>query len=313
MAEDAAKLIRKTPAAVKLSLAICLLAGILLLVLSALEIGKDWNYVGFVMPALWHDMGIALVVSFVVGGLFELYRSNRHQMEAMRDVIDVSMGDKITGAVWHEVQELIESKAVIRRNVRLQLEFEASADLGPLESVLKVAHEYQLWPLRNKRSTANIRHELDYQFRNDDLGLPRWEKVVILPMEARKNTKPIDLSGPSVQVDVRLSPRRDEEYVFVQTQRRELAHVPGSYNFYTPEFMKGLNLSVENCPDHVAIEVWIRPHGSSEALADQGGTWTYDQLIFPGQGVEIKFIVKSKPREASGESAIVSEIKSLSE
>jgi len=76
--------VRKTPLAVKLSLAISLLAGILLLIFSALKVGHSLPLVGFIIPDLCHDLGIAFLVSFAVAWLFEIYRSVRHQMESMR-------------------------------------------------------------------------------------------------------------------------------------------------------------------------------------------------------------------------------------
>jgi hypothetical protein len=54
--------------------------------------------------------------------------------------------------------------------------------------------------------------------------------------------------------------------------------------------MKGLHVSIVGCPKDIGIEVWVRPHGSSEALLDEDRTWSYQQLLFSGQGIEIKFI-----------------------
>jgi len=284
---------RATPLAVKLSLAISLLLGVLLLVCSALRLGHDIPQVGFIVPDLFHDLGIALIVSFAVAWLFEIYRSVRHQMESMRDVIDFVMGEQITADVWMEVKELIEHKSVIRRGSKLRIEFERSPELESHELILKVEHEYNLWSLRNKKTKLGIKHELDYQFNNRPLGLPRWEAVVVDPPTAKVQPEPITLGNPTLEVEVFLPARQDEESIFVRTERREIVHVPGSYNFYTPEFMKGLRLSAVGCPAGVRLEVWVRPHGGAEALIDENHTWSYDQLIFPGQGTEIKFISAS--------------------
>ncbi len=212
-------------------------------------------------------------------------------MESMLDVIDLVMGEQITADVWMEVKELIENKCVIRRDTRLRFEFQRVAELREHECVLKVEHEYSLHSLRNKKLAFSIEHELDYQFENRSLGLPKWEAVVIDPVDARtepeRRTEP---SKPLLNVPIRLASRRDNEPVFVRTERREIVHVPGSYNFYTPEFMKGLRLSIIGCPAGVRLEVWVRPHGGGHALQDKNHTWSYDQIIFPGQGVEIKFI-----------------------
>ena len=254
--------------------------------------GHGLPYIGSIVPDLCHDLGIAFLVSFAVAWLFEIYRSVRHQMESMRDVIDFVMGEQITADVWIEVKELIESKYVIRRDVRLRLEFEHAAGLREHERVMKVEHEYSLYSLRGKKRTFNIEHELDYQFDNRSLGLPRWETLVIDPSDVRTQPdKRAELSSPELNVPIHLAPRGENEPVFVRTERREIVHVPGSYNFYTPEFMKGLRLSILGCPPGVRLEVWVRPHGGGKALKDKDHTWSYDQIIFPGQGVEIKFVL----------------------
>lgn len=282
----------------KLSLAITLLSGILLVIFSALKLGHTLPIVGFILPDLCHDLGIAFLVSFVVAWLFEIYRSVRHQMESMRDVIDFVMGEQITADVWLEVKDLIEHKSVIRREVRLRLEFARVAGLREHECVLKVEHEYELYSLRAKRVTLHVEHELDYQFRNESLGLPAWETVVIDPPDAMtRSTEPIALGGANLKVEICLPPRQDNQPVFVRAVRREIVHVPGSYNFYTPEFMKGIRLSIEGCPSDVRLEVWVRPRGGGKGLEVRSNTWSYDEIIFPGQGIEIKFI-PNEPNKA---------------
>ena len=285
------------PLAVKLSLFLCVLAGIGCLFLSRLEIGVGLLWIGVLLPDLFHDFGIAFLVSAAVGALFELYRSNRHQMESMKDVIDFAMGDRLTGEIWQEVQELLEAKAVIRRSTRLRLQFENVDGINRHEALLRVDHEYDLYCLRPKSLKHTIAHELDYQLRNQELRLPRWEAVVVEPEEAKSNDDAPDLGKPRIEVEVTLASRQEQQSVYVRTERLELVNVPGSYNFYTPEFTKGLRLSIVACPTDVRVEVWVRPHGGATALPEQGHTWSYDQLIFPGQGIEVKFIRKVAHRE----------------
>jgi hypothetical protein len=186
---------RTTPLAVTLSLTISLPLGFLLVILSSLKVGRSLPYIGLVLPDLYHDLGIAFFVSASVAGLFELYRSNRHEMESMKDVIDFAMSDKITGEVWQEVQELMEAKKVIRRNVRLRLEFVVQAGIQFHESVLKVEHEYDLYSLRKKRFKEHVRHELDYQFRNDQINVPRWEAAIVHPSGAKAGPMSPDLAA----------------------------------------------------------------------------------------------------------------------
>jgi hypothetical protein len=280
---------RTTPWELTLSLIICAIAGVSLLVTASFR-PLIW---GIRIPEpifdLFHDLGIALIVSAVVGGLFEIYRTARHQLESMRDVIDYVMADKITSEVWMELDYLIEEKCVIRRSVVLRLEVERNSKLQGHEAVLKVDHLYELHSLREKHSKFKIRHELDYQLARPDLGLPYWETIVVTPEEAKTSKEKIDKSNPLLDIEVALQPRRNDAPISVQTRRQELIQLPGSYNFYAPEFMKGIRMSLVGCPPEFEAEVLVRPHGGGEALPNRDNTWSFEHLIFPGQGIEVKF------------------------
>lgn len=249
---------------------------------SSAKLGGQLPYVGFIVPDLSHDLGIAFLVSFAVAWLFEIYRSERQQMESMRDVIDFVMGEEITANVWMEVKELIEHKSVIRRDVRFRFEFDRIDGLNSHEWIMKVEHEYRLYSLRSKRIKLNIHHELDYQFECKPLGLPKWETGVVDPSTAKtRPQEPIKLATSELDIEVSLPKRADNDSVFVRTERSEIVHVPGSYNFHTPEFVKGLRLSIIKCPPGVRLEVWVRPHGRGEVLREEDHTWFCDQIIFP--------------------------------
>lgn len=285
---------RKTPLAVKLSLAVCVLLGILLFTLSALKLGQSIQPKGF-LPDLAKDVGMGLLVSSIVGGLFEIYRSTRHEIETMKDVIDFVMGDRITPAIWMELKGLIEKREVIRRDFHLRLEFEPSTELEPHQRILKVDLEYDIESLLDAGARATVLHELDYQFQNRKLDLPRWDTISIRPNEARvKPREKLDLKKARQEIEVNLPPRQSGgPPIRVRTARRELATVPGSYNLYTPEFTKKLHVTVSGCPDNVETQVWVAPHGENRATADTNNVWYYDQLLFPGQGIEIKFVDKT--------------------
>jgi hypothetical protein len=281
----------KTPLVVKLSIGIGLLIGLLLLVASAAR-GKEISRVTTIFSDVTRDVGIGLLVSSTVAIFFEIYRSSRHEMEAMKDVIDFVMGDRITPEIWMDVKELTEAKSVVRKRFNLRLEMEANPELESYQRILKVENDYDLVPLRNERTTVTVLHELDYRLRNDQLGLPRWESIVLEPSKATVRGD-VDLKNPRQRFEVELGKRRDEEVVFVKTSRREIVTAPGSYNFYTPEFIKGIHVSVVGCPDDFEAEVWIAPRGDHRAQPSPTGVWTENQLIFPGQGIEVKFVKKS--------------------
>ncbi len=253
--------------------------------------------------ALWdvgYDLGIAFCVSAVVGGLFEFYRAAYLQMESMRDVLVLAMNDKITPEVWMDVEALIEKKNVIRRNVFLRLEMEDCQGLQKHERVLRVDHDYDLYPLHDKRETFKVGHDLDYQFARPSLNLPRWEKAVARHVDpSRDGGKSADVQACDftpknkmerrVQYEVNLPSRRTDEFEQVSTSRYELITLPGAYNFYVPEFVKGIKITLVGHPDWIEPEVVVRPYGGGDPLENDRDFWFCPKLLFPGQGVEIKF------------------------
>jgi hypothetical protein len=183
-------------------------------------------------------------------------------MESMRDVIDLVMDEKITSEVWMDLKDLIEAKSVIRRNVMLRLELEPHPQLQEHEAVLKIEHQYELWPLRDKKLDFTIKQELDYQFDRPDLGLPKREFALIDdPASTKRVLSHEALLSPQLEIPVSLQPRRHNQSVFVQSHRQEIVHLPGSYNFYVPEFMKRLRMTLVGVPADFDVEVLVRPHG----------------------------------------------------
>lgn len=79
----------------------------------------------------------------------------------------------------------------------------------------------------------------------------------------------------------------------VRIERREVVHVPGSYNLYTPELVKGLEIYHGACFPEMEPEVCVRPEGRELTLKHSGNHWSSENLLLPGQEVEIKFALKS--------------------
>ena len=286
----------RVPGRVVVAFFTIVIIGVVLMVLSQLGWVRGWlgyiPYLGGLFPDLLRDVGIAFVVSCVVAALFEMRRSLKHQVETMRDVIDVTMGEQISPDVWLELKELIAVKQVIRRDVRIRLQMERSAGLGGHEAILGVEYQYEIHGLTSKPAKVSIQHELDYHLRNDGLGLPRFESVTVnRGWQEGHQYRGRDLAGISnkkcLELDLDLASRGAEPYV-VRSERFELVHAPGSYNLYTPEFMKGLRVDFISWPEDIEIEVSVRPQGQGD-IKRIGNTWMCERLILPGQGIEIKF------------------------
>lgn len=271
------------------------IVGIAALILGGVGLLFFLSFVKFKGPEIawefFRELGVALVVSGVVAGLFELYRSIRHHVQTMRDVIDITMGEQITPEVWLELKGLIEARKVIRRNAHLRWSLVRNSTLRENEAILQLEYEYEVHALTNKGFEFQIEHELDYHMCNEQLFLPRFERVVIDPPGAEAETldgERLKAASGKIKFPVMLQGRGGDP-VHVRLERTELVNVPGSYNLYTPEFIKGLYLHYGECPGDVEPEVLVRPLGPGLILKHVGNSWSCEHLLLPGQGIEIKF------------------------
>lgn len=286
------------------SLASIFLVGLLLLATRELiPVKAGWDRFNESIKDLARDLGIAFIVSSLVAGLFELYRSLHHQIQSMRDVIDAVMADKLTKEVWFELEDLIDKKSVLRKELRIRLEASRDGALQSHEARLRVELEYVLIGIGRKPQAIKLAHDLDYQLANSLAKLPRFERITVVRMtedafDTASEEKVFDecdlnQSNRNGRFELDLKPLAGKDYLRVRIVREELAHIPGSYNFYTPEFAKGLRVLVAQCPENVRTEVWVRPQGEGKHLVRTGNEWWTEELILPGQGVEIKFLPTS--------------------
>jgi hypothetical protein len=282
---------------VPLVLVLLFLVGLILLAAGSEKWGASLPYVGHLLPEVLRDLGISFIVSCVVASLFELYRSVRHQIDTMRDVIDLVMGEQITPEVWIELKELIARKQMIRQDARIRLELQPHSSLQPHHAVLRVEYDYELHGLTNKRSKVTVRHELDYHLTNESLKLPRFESIVVDTGSTKDRPRSREfartINSGRLVFDVELPPRGSRP-LYIRTERYEIVNLPGSYNLYMPEFTKGLRLNMIGCPNDIEAEVLVRPQGGGQILKKMDNTWSCEQLIFPGQGIEVKFL--SRPQ-----------------
>jgi len=284
---------RSLPLQVIASLVVLLLlgAGLLALVSFFKFKGSDvaWEFL--------RDLGIALVVAVVVAGLFELYRSIRHNVETMRDVLDITMNDKVTPEVWQELRTFIEARKVIRRNMHVRWCLVKEASLPEHLAVLQIEIGYELHALSSSIREVLVEHELDYHMANQTLNLPRFDRILINPDQCSANcysAEEIAQKWPrgKVSISVPIS-RGNARPTIVRTERQELVNVPGSYNLYTPELVKSFDVYYGDCLATVEPEVLVRPFGYGVTLKHVGNNWSCEDLLLPGHGIEIKLRLKA--------------------
>jgi hypothetical protein len=303
---------RHLPDLVRLSLLVVGAVGLVLLLLSNKALAETHRYWSDILQDALRDLGIAFIVSSVVAGLFELYRSQSHTFDGMKAVIDAVLGEQISPEVWLELKDLIAAKECIRRRGRIRLEISTHEKLPGHQRVLNVEYEYELHALTSKATKVTVSHELDYQLQCDELGLPRFRQLVVRGGSKNRTLTPEELKTYSVKgkisVDVALRPRHGHPYM-IRTQRSEIVNFPGSYNLYTPEFMKDVSITFVGCPADANLEVFVRPQGKGQLLTKIDDTWSCGHLLMPGQGIEIKMmhaattLFNAVPNPSLGEAA----------
>ena len=165
-------------------------------------------------------------------------------------------------------------------------------DLGNRRAVLGVEFEYELHGLTAEKAKMTVKHELDYQFTDKQRSLPRFERALVEDEEGIAEYEGSDrlaavFKDGILTLNVKLE-ARDGKPARILTERLELTNTPGSYNLYMMELTKAVRLHVEECPSDIQLEVKFR--GREEGIRKAGRmTWIYDDLILPGQGIEIKF------------------------
>jgi hypothetical protein len=239
-----------------------------------------------VHAALLSELGIALIVAGVVACLFEIYRSAHHKLEGMIEVINAVQGERMSPEVWRELDDLMSDKQVIRRDVHVRVELLPLSGLPLGQRALRLDYDYELHSLTRKKTRVRVAHELDYQLENPPLSLPRFGDVTVVAAP-RSQTPTVQRTPGRVSFETLLGPR-GKKPCFVHTERTEIVHIPGSYNLYTPEFVKGLTLTLVGF-GAIGLEVWVRPHGRGTKPVQSGNMWVCSHLLLPGQGVEIKF------------------------
>src|SRR5262249_9657959 len=146
--------------------------------------------------------------------------------------------------------------------------------------------------LTSKSAKVAVRHELDYQLLESELGLPMFRQVLTQGPRGkgraydRDDLKKFSSEG-RFSIDLALEPRNGQPWA-IRTERFEVVNFPGAYNLYTPEFMKDVSITIAQCPPDVSVEVIVRPLGKGQILTKTADTWSCEHLLLPGQGIEIK-------------------------
>jgi hypothetical protein len=290
-----------------LILGLAFLAGMALLLIARRAEGHLKNIRDYV----WHgarEVGFALVIAAVVSVLFEFYQREREADLTTVKNFDANMAEQLTPDVWNDVKRQILKKTLLRRNAEIKFDIIRQQGLRPDQVAMDVDFAYELENLRPENAHITIEHELDYQFSYPDQDLPSFSRITIIAPDRNQSR---DLQGAELRrfcpngilhVELDMPPKLEGKHARIETRRREIVYAPGSYNLYMTEYTKSLIVQRLHPTTGFDVEVKVRPQGVGQSLIRTGDTWKCDELILPGQGVEIKFVDPSRGTAAkSGE------------
>jgi hypothetical protein len=272
---------------------VTLAGGSLLAELSARNLAAD----------LLRDIGIAFLVAVLVARFYELHERGKRERERIEGVLDATMAEYVPPEIWQDTKEQFKRRKLIRKEVEIRFDLKHDKSLSGNLAIIELEFEYMLHGLGQKPVKERVQHELDYQFEEKGSNLPRFDRLLVQKgRETRLYDTPAKLQqivkDGIVTVDVEVGGRKDPG-VRILTKRLELTNVPGSYNLFMTELTKGLRLRVGRFPEDVEIDVKIRPEGNWEKVTAAGNEWTYDELMLPGTGIEIKLICPPRTKRTS--------------
>jgi len=273
---------------------------------------------------LLRDIGIACVVAVVVTVIYEASTRSIERRESMLHGIDVSMAESLGEKGWQDVRQEVLLRHRIRRNVDIEFKLLRKARLStgkyiiaPTgQVILWMKYGYDLYAIAPGAAYEPVQHELDYQMWNEELQIPRFERVTVF-RDSGKQVDPYEgdrlkrindgrsiLLGPDI---LKLPAPQLHQPVRIVSERYELVCAPGAYNLVMPDLTvradgsadPTIKVSVTELPPDldIRLDTYYAPHKFTPA-GSSDNSWVYNSLVLPGQGFTL--IVQPKPRASIG-------------
>lgn len=252
------------------------------------------------------DLGIAVVISFVVTIVIEYYSAKRREADIRSGILDAIMEKIIPPAVWDEIRSNIIEPAILCETWNLTVVISRDPVVLQTENqqvdqyVATGTLTYTLSNLLNRDRVYRIRHELESDIQGKELNdnvLPRYTS---LTSDARDGVsgEEINYNGQALKdrrywtdnmltVPVRL-PRSPSSPVRVAVSRKEIIQIPGGYPWYMTWVTLNPTISIETQIQGINFDVVAR-HPNSRLLhvVAPGKVWQFSGVVLPGQGLEI--------------------------
>lgn len=296
------------PADVWLSSLLSLLAGGLIIWVS------KWKSVA--KRELWkeivRDIGIAFLVAAIVSMVYEWSTRSAAEHEKMSCVLTTLMSSYVTEAVWNEVNAGVFKKTVRRENAEVKLRLQRQGvlpngqtiTLPEHQAVLWMEYSYDLYGMATGSPRLEVQHSVDYYMWNEQMNMPRFERVVIIkhfPKEEEiryegvglqkidKGRGTIRLAG---ETGIDLPPPEKQSPVRIITERYEIVNLPGFHGIILPELTTGtIKVSIEGTlPDGIEPIVSTgRSEHDFKRPDNNQYNWIFDGTMLPGQTILLIF------------------------
>jgi uncharacterized membrane protein (DUF485 family) len=255
------------------------------------------------------DVGIAFLVAIIVSAIYEVFARSHYDEKVREGKVHAVLEEIVHKDIWGEVRRQVIEKDMIREKAKIKMKLQRKPDLfgeNSSQVLLWVDFSYELNGLRSKTRRVTLGHNLDNHIKRSELGLPRFEDIVIgkTVYDCRNvaqtgksagtqkvNIKgaTLDLSKGTFRKEIYLRPR-EAKGVAVETRRQEITYVPGSYNLTMGEMTQGISIHLLELPFDIVAEVNIVPHTNDPVHLHVAEPYVRENLLLlPGQTIEFRF------------------------
>src|SRR6185369_17007774 len=198
-----------------------------------------------------------------------------------------TMDEVVHRGVREAVRNQIVERTAIRENNQITLTLEEAHGLPDDQKVLCVDYNYELRSLHSEFMPFEIQHCLDGPFVCAKLA--GFERIKIASTDYSGNKLIDKIKDGVFSVTLDLQPAYAGS-IPVRTKRREVIHVPGSYNMVMNELCSGVSINLAQISAHIVASV-RGPYASKPMplRADATVNTFQEQILFPGQGFEFRF------------------------
>jgi hypothetical protein len=243
------------------------------------------------------DIGIAFLVAAIVTLIYEFYSRTRFDLERMEGILDTVLGSNIPPDVWEEIKNKVIQRTMIRRDVVVRLKIQHHPQSPNDWVIISLEFSYNLSGLKADPHEPKVEHGLDRHIKDDSLGLPcfDWARIgdrfyeISDLQDGHSADGVIELQQGTLALDVKLDSKDKPHVIPMAVARREVRNLPGSYHLIMTELTQRITFYLDEIPNDVETEVYIRPHDENFSLRKTNRLYVFNGILLPGQGFEIQF------------------------